>query len=378
MQTGNNIFIASPAVFAVGTNYQIMAVTDEEILFWAEVGGRRFYDHSNGVIRSRKRAHRAIVPMELLNEARTYSVCWRVVRDRKGAYSETGKIERLQYDFNPVPSGGAIRLYQVADAHQKPELPFRSAKYFGEALDLLIVNGDTFDFLDCERDFDYLYRMLSEITGGHIPVVFAKGNHDNKGKLAENLEDYTPTDCGKSYYTFRLGRIWGMVLDCGENCVDESPEYGNTVCHHVMREEETDFIRRVIADAGREYAAEDVEYRLIVSHCAFTNVRNKPFDIEVDLYREWNSLINRNIRPDLILSGHLHITAVSFPGGELDTLGQSCPVVIGAHPVGWQTGVLTDFIGCGITLDGRAASVLFTDASLRVTERKDFGLEKRL
>lgn len=376
MQTESNLLTA-PAVFAVGTNYQIMAVADENILFWVEVGDKRFYDHSNGVMRSGRRAHRAIVPMKLLDEARAYTVCWRTADDRTGAYVKTGEAQRRKYDFTPVPDHGKINLYQIADAHQKPRLPMQTAKYFGEALHLLVINGDTFDFLNDGSDFDYLYRMLSEITEGRIPVVFTKGNHDNKGKLAENLEDYTPTDCGKSYYTFRLGRIWGMVLDCGENCADDAAEYGNAVCHHVMREEETDFIRNVIADADREYAADGVEYRLILSHCAFTNVRSKPFDIEIELYREWASLIAENIQPDLMLSGHLHITELSLPGGPLDTLGQSCPVVIGANPVGWQSGVLTDFIGCGITLDGSKASVLFTDSALRVTERHDLRLEKR-
>lgn len=368
MRLQTSVFISASAVFSVGKTYQIMAVSDTELLFWVEAGGKRFYDHANGVIRSRTRVHRAVIPAEILDSAGEYAVCYRRMIERKGDYSVTGPEERERYCFRPIPSEGPVHIYQVADAHQKPDFPQRSAGFF-DRLDLLIVNGDTFDYLDRETDFDYLYRLLSDITAGEIPVVFAKGNHDNKGVVAEKLVEYAPTDCGKSYYTFRLGRLWGIVLDCGENCADESPVYGNTVCHHIFREEETEWLRSVIKNAEKEYLADGVEYRIVISHAAITNVRQKPFDIEVELYREWVALVNQMIKPDLMLSGHLHITALSMPGSELDTLGQSCPVIIGANPVGWQTGVLTDYIGCALTLSEKSAEICFTNAERKAVER---------
>ena len=368
----NNVFLYTPAVFAVGNTYQIMAVTEKELLYFVEVNGKRYYDHSNGVLRSKTRVHRAVVPMAELDAAASYAVGYRLVKNRKGDFSETGEIDRLEFAFRGVPDTGKINIYQISDSHQKPVFPHRAGQYYGKELHLLIINGDTYDYCNRESDFDYLYSLIESVTQGEIPVVFAKGNHDNKGVLAEKLEAYTPIGNGRSYYTFRLGRIWGLVLDCGENCVDESPEYGNTVCHHEFRLEETAFIKDVIARAKEEYLADGVEIRIIVSHCAITNVREKPFDIEVDIYREWVNLINENIRPDFIISGHLHITAVSYPGDALDTLGQSCPVIIGANPVGWQTGVLSDFIGCAVELESEQVRVLFTDSSLKVVERHTF------
>lgn len=371
-QTISNVFLYTPAVFAVGNTYQIMAITDEEILYFVEVNGKRYYDHSNGVIRSKTRVHRAVVPMSELDRAKGYTIGYRLVKERKGDFSETGEVETLNFSFRSIPGMGKINIYQVSDSHQKPALPHKAGQYFGKDLHLLIINGDTYDYCNQERDFDYLYSIIESITHGEIPVVFAKGNHDNKGILAEKLEEYTPVRNGRSYYTFQLGRLWGLVLDCGENCVDESPEYGNTVCHHQFRLEETEYIKDVISRANEEYLAEGIEVRIIVSHCAITNVREKPFDIELDVYQEWVDLINENIHPDFILSGHLHITTVCFPGGELDTLGQSCPVIIGANPVGWQTGVLTDFIGCAVELDGKQVDVLFTDTAFSVVEKHTF------
>ena len=65
----NTPFITSPAVFAAGRCYQIMAVTDTELLYWVEINGKNYYDASNGVMRSACRAHRAVVPMEELDKA---------------------------------------------------------------------------------------------------------------------------------------------------------------------------------------------------------------------------------------------------------------------------------------------------------------------
>ncbi len=372
MMLTNNPFITDPAVFAVGNDYQIMAVTNEELLFFVEVNGKRYYDHSNGVLRSKMRAHRVVIPMTEVDDARAYVVCFRRVHCRKGDFSETGEIERIEYAFRPVPKTGEICIYQISDAHQKPDLPQKSAMYYGKKLHLLIINGDTFDYCNTEEDFDYLYRLIADVTHGELPVVFAKGNHDNKGVVAEKLAEYTPVRDGKSYYTFRLGCIWGLVLDSGENCVDTSPEYGNTVCHHEFRQEETKYIKDVISRFVQEYAAEGIEYRMIVSHCAINNVRCKPFDIEVDIYQEWVNLINTYIRPDFMMSGHLHITTVCMPDDVLDTLGLNCPVIIGANPVGWQTGILTDFIGCAVSLQKDKVTVRFTDTQQKVVETHTF------
>ena len=46
-------FKTAPAVFAVGNEYQIMVPVKSELLFWVSVGDQAFYDHINGIMRSR-------------------------------------------------------------------------------------------------------------------------------------------------------------------------------------------------------------------------------------------------------------------------------------------------------------------------------------
>lgn len=120
-----------------------------------------------------------------------------------------------------------------------------AGKAFG-AIDFLILNGDIIDHSGSVENFDEIYEIIEELTGGSIPVVFSRGNHDLRGVCAEKLAEYTPVDNGNSYYTFTLGSIWGILLDCGEDKIDAHPEYGNTVCCHAFREEETEYLKQVI------------------------------------------------------------------------------------------------------------------------------------
>ena len=124
-----------------------------------------------------------------------------------------------------------------------------TAKAYGK-IDFLILNGDLPNHSGDISNFTTIHRIASEITGGEIPVVFSRGNHDMRGIYAENIAEHTPTDHGNSYYTFRLGGVWGLVLDCAEDKNDDHPEYGNCNCCHAFRREQTKFIESVIKNAA--------------------------------------------------------------------------------------------------------------------------------
>lgn len=55
-------------------------------------------------------------------------------------------------------------------------------------------------------------------------MFFSRGNHDMRGKLSEKMQTYTLTDNGNSYYSFQIGALWEMVLDCGEDKADSHEE----------------------------------------------------------------------------------------------------------------------------------------------------------
>lgn len=346
----------TPAVFAVKQEYHIMMYVSEPSLMWVQVGDKKYYDEANGILRSNTQVHKAIVPMEELNAVKSYTVCLRRVIERKPYYPEIEETQEYTYEFKPVPLTGAVRAYHIADAHNWVDGPVAAAKTYGD-IDFLILNGDIPDHSGCIENCVTIYEITSAITGGQIPIVFARGNHDMRGLLAERFCELTPTDNGKSYYTFRLGNVWGMILDCGEDKVDENGEYGGTICCHAFRERQTAFIQDVIAHAEEEYAADDVKYCIVIAHHPFTVKQRVPFNIEETLYGEWASMIAQNIRPTVMISGHMHYLDIVRVGDEKDLFGQPFPVVVGSDVKSNHE----YYAGAGLMFEGTNTVVTFTD-----------------
>ena len=348
----------NPAVFAVGKEYQIMQYVDCEATMWVTVGGKNYYDSVNGILRSNTQVHKVSVPMEELDREKSYIVHLQKVIERKPYFTEMEAPEEKQFVFAPVPYG-SIRAYHIADAHDKVAEPVAAAAVYGK-IDLLILNGDIPNHCGVANNAETIYRIASEITGGQIPAVFSRGNHDMRGKYAESFAANTPCHNGCSYYTFRLGAIWGMVLDCGEDKVDGQVEYGDTICCHDFRLKETDYIRQVIENAKVEYEAADVEYKIVICHIPFTMRHPGIFDIETDIYAEWTALLRESIKPDMILCGHMHVLDVIRPGDEKDAFGQPCAVVVGSGVGKTAEGGLL-FSGAGLEFGENRITVDFTD-----------------
>ena len=323
-------FATCPIVYAVRDTYQIMVPVTKETVMWVKVGDRCFYDDSNGILRSAVTTHRMTVPMKLLDREKKYTVCYRVIHERKPYFTESGEVMCFESEFRPVEST-PIRIFHIADAHNNVERPVAAGSYFGDKLDLLILNGDIPNHSGEIEYFTTIHEIAAQLTHGEIPVVFSRGNHDTRGIYAENIADHTPTDNGCSYYSFRLGRLWGLVLDCGEDKADENAEYGNTVCCADFRRRETEYIKSVIENCRREYEAEGVENRIVVCHVPFTEKFPQPFNIEEETYRLWAKLLKKHIKPQLMLCGHTHRAYISKVGCEKDYLGQPCPVVVGSN-----------------------------------------------
>lgn len=324
-------FATTPIVYAVGKNYQIMVPVLRETLMWVEIGGICYYDDVNGILRSNCTTHRMTVPMGILDEAREYKICYRIVNERKPYYSDVSEIFEYVSAFYPVQTERP-RFFHIADAHNEVEKPVAAAKAFGK-IDFLILNGDLPDHSGDIKNFTTIHRIAAEITDGEIPVVFSRGNHDMRGIYAENIAEHTPTDGGRSYYTFRLGSIWGMVLDCGEDKPDDHIEYAHTICCEAFRKRQTEFIKNVIVKANKEYESEGVKQKIVILHDPFTEyLPDQISPVDMETYQAWAKLLREYIKPNAMICGHVHQAYVTNCGDELDHLGQSCPVVVGSAP----------------------------------------------
>lgn len=362
MDFSQSVLETYPSVWAVGDHYQIFAPSRTSALMWVQVGNERYYDHANGILRSDTCIHKIQVPMKALDKAGCYTVFCKPMWERKPYRPVTGPEEQHEFQFQPLRSGN-INIYHLADTHNRVESPVNAASYFGDELDLLILNGDIPNHSGEIENFKTIYEIAGKVTKGSIPVIFSRGNHDTRGFYAEQFTSYTPTDRGISYYTIRMGELWCLVLDTGEDKDDSHAEYGGTVCFHSFRQEETRFLEDVIRRAEQEYNAPGITKRIVISHTPFTEIDKPPFDIEQDIYRHWVQLISQHIRPDFYLCGHLHTCEVIRPGEERDAYGQSCPTVIGATP---NEKDHSKFTACGISYRDDEIIIRFTDQDRKV------------
>lgn len=351
-----------PAVFAVGSNYQIAVITKGTSFISLEIGGEVFVDDSNGILCSSSKTHIFEVPQELLDREKHYKVIEKGIIKRKPYFTTTRKDKAFGYDFIPVPSENP-KCYHIADAHNLVDDPVRAAKIFGD-FDFLILNGDIPNDTGKPENLYTVFDIISRLAHGTKPAVFARGNHDLRGVCAELFARYTPSRDGKTYYTFRLGNLWGICLDCGEDKPDDHAEYGFTVACHQFRLRETEYIKEVIANAEKEYNAPGITHRMVVAHNPFTRHYQPPFDIEEDIYAEWARLLKDEVKPDIMICGHTHRFSVDRVGCKNDYLGQPCDVVVGSYK---DKDV---FGGAGFEFGKKEIKVTFTDTNGSIDVKK--------
>ena len=355
------MFNITPAVFAVGGEYQIMFYQPRAAFTWIRVGDKSFDDSVCGNLRSAPGMRRVTVPAPLLDEAKKYTVCVQNIAGRAAYFTERRTVVEREYDFYPVPSDRPARAYMIGDAHGENERPIAAARAFGD-IDFLILNGDMANDSSTAHAFVNFYEVSAALTGGEKPVVYVRGNHEDRGAAAELLPDYMPVRGGLTYYTFRLGGVWGLVLDCGEDKDDSHAEYGGSTRFHEYRLAETKYIESVIENAASEFDAPGVTHRAVIVHIPFMFRQGDPFDIETEIYSKWLELIEKT-RAEVIIAAHEHRYFILRPGDGRLRLAPPCPVVIGSERGDGYFG------GAGITF-GDGIDVKFT-TSKGTTLRKE-------
>ncbi|MGI5869617.1 MAG: metallophosphoesterase family protein [Kiritimatiellia bacterium] len=360
-----SLFSAPPSVFAVEDEYQICIPAESACTAWVRIGGRVHYDHANGILRSGRPVHIVRVPRAELDAAKAYIVFLRPMIERRPYRSVTGEIESFPCSFTPIPEDQAdLRIVNLADAHSLVESPVRAGlAAFDGPPDLLVLNGDI--PMDCgvPEHLKVPFVIAGRITKGGAPCAFARGNHDMRGVCAEQFAEITPNRNGLTYYTFRVGPVWGVVLDCGEDKPDDHEEYGHTIACKAFRDEEEAWLQEV-ADRG---APEDAKVRLVICHIPLCRRSRPPFDSEQDRHARWCRLLAK-LNPTLLLTGHAHKCFAEMPGGPHDTHGQPCLHICSSH-----VKVETEEFTCGaIVVSPSTVRVRYVNEKDEKTEEEVF------
>ena len=291
-------FTYEPVVYAVEDTYQIVFSTNHSATAWVEIGGEAYYDLFAGSMKSKDTVHKITVPQEKLDAAKAYSIHAEKMIYRGPFGGFKGKEISKEYSFRPVNSADGLVYYTMTDVHHAHKGAVDAAQSV-ENLDFLVILGDSVGMMDYERDVQFSNLLAHDVTGGEIPVVYARGNHEIKGAYAEELYKYVGSKNESFYYWFALSDVFGINLDLGEDHDDGWWEYYGTDRFDLYRDEQTEFLRE-LAEA-KPY--EDYAYTLVTCHIPiqFVNARKDHEAVKA----QWTALLNQ-IQPDLAVYGHQH------------------------------------------------------------------------
>lgn len=348
-----------PAVYVINNDYEICVTTKENGILYINVGGKRYDEENSGVLFSEKNYYKIRIPQEELDKHKQYEIVYIGNVNRQAYFTKGDPEKKITFNFKPITKTENIKIYHLADVHGFFDLALKSIYYFGDDYDLLIVNGDIAE-VETEQDYFNVYKFVGELSKGEIPVLFVRGNHDCRGKLAEKFTDYFPNNNKALYYDFKVGPLKGIALDCGEDKVDFMSSYGPTNHFSPYRRKETEFIKNLKGD-----------YFFVVSHICpsyTTGTKGGEHDIERELYAEWNELlVKRNIK--FFLMGHFHKEKVLPVNCEKATLPNPYPIIVGS-------GLYDDdldnvlVVSGNIILNKHSAEIIFTSSEKTITKKE--------
>jgi Icc-related predicted phosphoesterase len=350
-------FEVCPAVCAAGDHYIICIPTPVPVLMSVFIAGEEFTNDFCGVKISSTHVQKFSVPQALLNHAKKYTVVYEIIY--REAYSSKKEAPvRADFSFQPIEKSDNVNIYHLSDVHGGKAPAIAAAQYFGNALDLLILNGDISSSSQTVEEMLLPLQIAFAVTKGEKPCIITRGNHDLRGLQAERIGDFYPLDNGLFYYTVQLGPIHILVLDCGEDKNDDHREYAGTIAFHKYRKTETAFIQSLIAVLDKERHSRH-KYRFVLSHIPFMHTDYDPqkgvheFDIEQDIYGEWVRLLNEEWKPDFGLFGHVHRIGLLHGAGKFNEKGFTAPIIFGGKPLD------NDVLGCAIVLKDSSAEISF-------------------
>ena len=302
-------FTYGPVVYAVEDEYQIVFSTSDSAIAWVTVDGVEYYDLYAGSMKSNDNVHKVTLPQEVLDQAGEYQINARqmIYRGPFGGY--LGDLLSKEYAFRPVDTSDGLNYYALSDVHEAVEAAVNATRYdHGKPLDLLVLLGDLVSMVESEADAQLANDLAHRITGGEIPVLYARGNHEIKGEYGEDFYKYVASKNGEYYYTVTLGDdVFAVILDMGEDHEDDWWEYFGTAKYDLYRQAQTEMLEEILEQ--KEY--EQYAYRMVLCHVPITYVDE---DGRFGGFREaWTNLLNE-MEPDISLSGHEHDLFQLIPG----------------------------------------------------------------
>ena len=322
-------FMSDPMVLDNGSGYSVVFATSAEgngyVEYEYEGKTYKVYDEQDGRIKGSSTIHSVQIPYEHLDN-NTYRVGSMRVFEEYAYGGRNGRtIESEEYEFAPC-TGEDISLLCISDWHTRTKTAKKAISHLGEYQGVILL-GDAASCMQFEEQAsEFLVTFGGDITGGEIPVIFARGNHETRGEYATELSDALGMD-SFYYETTHFGDYRFIVLDSAEDKADDHVEYGGSADYTAYRTRMTEWLDGLEASG---------EKTLIVCH-------SPEISREKDL-AERAFVKMEELGAPLVLAGHYHYCALKEKEWPLLTY------IDGGHGGGDFTASLVTLSGDGIGL----------------------------
>lgn len=212
------------------------------------------------------------------------------------------------YSFTTFDSSTSknISFSVITDTHEHTDWIRNYMKLIDwNKTDFLVDAGDIVNYVQNQQQlFEHAITPLTKPLAHSKPLVYVRGNHENRGPFARSLFKYLPPiQEGRYYYAGDDGPLHFVVLDTGEDKPDTTSVYAGLNNFKAYRHEEYQWFEKHVATSE---SLKKAPFRIIFMHqpgWGFTGEENK----------KWTALAN-NANTDLILAGHWHRFAWFKPG----------------------------------------------------------------
>ena len=264
------------------TGFTVIWVTDMDAISWVETApddGTHFYNcerpkhydmRGNGIHVIGK-LHK--VRVEGLEKG---SVCrYRIMSKGVASFNGSGNVQYTRTGGTDIWRGephviktlsdnyDQIRFDVYNDIHGKDSIMGVLLDGARKDIDFVAFNGDMTSNIESHEMVQtmYLSTAAKKLNGG-TPLFASRGNHELRGREAVKWFDYFSTPTDKTYYSYRFGKFFFIVLDACEDKPDSDIEYSGTVISEPYMKAQEAWLKDVLA--SEEYLASEV--RIVFCH----------------------------------------------------------------------------------------------------------------
>lgn len=215
-------------------------------------------------------------------------------------YGETIQSNPIEINL-PQSKQENINVLILNDIHEaKDSYAYLYDKSKLPKKDLVFLNGDSFHYVSNQNDLtEKLLTPIGNKFASETPFIMVRGNHETRGSFARDYKKYFDYPENKFYQAFKMGPIFWIVLDSGEDKPDDHEVYGGTVDYDNYRLEQKAWLAKVLQSKERKEA----KHTLVVTHIPFHH--SDDWHGTKHNYECFHELLN-NHKVDAVISGHTH------------------------------------------------------------------------